>query len=116
MVTNPRTDRPLQHIGILILMVVDVWQNEPSRFDRVLNDGERPSGFGPGDLEHHAHASEPDRTALARLYYELLHLHLRPPFGFPLRSHAKWVLPDGWEKSGETGIARGDPVFPGHVN
>jgi hypothetical protein len=82
-VADPRTDRPFQHVGILILMHVDVWQNEPPRVDRVLNDGERPSGFRPRDLEHHAHASEPDRTALARLHYELLHFPSSGSFRLP---------------------------------
>ena len=62
---------------------------------------ERPSGFRSRDLEHHAHASEPDRTALARR--------------LPTQNSCQMGAPDDWEKSGETGTARGDPAFPGHV-
>jgi hypothetical protein len=44
MVTDPRTDRSLKHVGILLMHVyVYVWRNEPSRIPRVLNDGERAS-------------------------------------------------------------------------
>lgn len=70
-------DRPVHHVGILILMHVDVWQHEPPRFDRVLNDGERPSGFRPGELEHHAHASKADRTALTWLHDDRLQIIFR---------------------------------------
>src|SRR5262249_31011386 len=31
------------------------------------------------DLEHHAHAAEPDRTALARLHGNRRHVHLQRP-------------------------------------
>jgi hypothetical protein len=37
-----------------------------------------PPGVGPGDLEHHPHAAEPDRTALARLHHGRRRVHLSP--------------------------------------
>src|ERR1700752_3144160 len=52
MVTHPRTDRPLQDVGILVLVQVEMGQHEPSRFDRVFHNREHPSGVRPGDLEH----------------------------------------------------------------
>src|SRR5205823_14515781 len=48
------------------------------RFDRVFHDREGPSGVRPGDLEHHPHAAEPDRAALARLHDDRRHVHLQP--------------------------------------
>jgi hypothetical protein len=65
-VADPRADRPLQDVGVFVL--VDVRQDEPPGFDRVLHDVERTSGIRPGDLEDHPHAAEPDRTAFARLH------------------------------------------------
>src|SRR6188768_3776942 len=74
-ITDPRADRPLQDVGVLVLVLVDVGQHQPTRFDRVLHDCEGPSGVRPEDLEHHSHAAEPDRTALARLHDDRRYVH-----------------------------------------
>jgi hypothetical protein len=75
-VTNPCTYRPLQDVGILILVLVDMGQHEPSRLDRMLHDREGTSGVRTGDLEHHSHAPERDRTAFAQLHYDRRQAHL----------------------------------------
>ncbi len=75
---RPRSrDRPLQDIGILVLVPVDMGQHEPRRFDRMFYDREGPSSVRHGDLEHHPHTAAQDRTALAQLHDDRRYVHFR---------------------------------------
>src|SRR5262249_49929252 len=74
MVTDSRSDRPFQDVGVLVFTPVEMREDEPPRFDRMLHDSEGSSGVRPGDFEHHPHTTERDRTAFAWLHYEDWHV------------------------------------------
>ena len=85
MVTDPRTDRPLQDVGILVFVQVEVREHKPTRFDRVIHDGEGASGIRPEILNttpippSYTERTSPVFTTIVGMSMRFLRSRIHPP-------------------------------------
>src|ERR1700680_92267 len=64
-VSDPGTDRALDHEGIFVLVAVHVGRNQPTGLDGVLHDRETATGLSGVDLELDPETSKVDTVPLA---------------------------------------------------
>ena len=66
-VAEQRTERPFEHVRILVLTRVPVeWRSQRTRLQRVMDDGEALVRLGAFDLPDDAEAAQLDPFASAR--------------------------------------------------